>query len=344
MHAPKHSRNLGAGVGSARNLTPWTWLGTLISAVVLFLLPIIAAAGSMNEHSSALAFKEVAPGKFSFDTGVLRGRLGPPGRGDGLSPWSISPLASRLDRGANGYGLFSHYRVFSDHKRYGHGAWDWPKETRLLANGAVELHWRATADRPIEMRAVYRWCAPDALDLTTEVIAHKDLTGFESFLAAYFTEPFTNALIDLKSAGIGKSSAAFAAVDAADGVWQMFPRDEVAVKLINDGRWQLPPNPVAWKIRPFLDAPIAVRRAPVSGVTAVLMAAPKDCFAIAMPHQTEPHYSVYFSLGGTDLNAGQIRKLRTHLWVTQRPSESADPPALQRLDQSWGTGTLRQAC
>jgi hypothetical protein len=282
---------------------------------------ITHAAPASATPPGPLAFQAGAPGEFSFDTGVLRGRLGPPGKGNGLSAVVHGPTGVALDRGPIGHGLFSHYRVFSDHRRYGVGAWDWPKETRLLDDGAVELRWRPEAVRPFEMRAIYRWSAPDALDLVTQITPQTNLTRFEVFLASYFAEPFTNAAVYLKPPEANVPPA-FAPADAAHGPWQMFPRDPAAVALISDGRWQLPPNPVEWTLRPFLAAPIVVRRAPASNLAVVLMTAPEDGFAIAMPHQTEGHYSVYLSLGGRDVNAGETVRLRSRLWVATGPTDA----------------------
>lgn len=292
------------------------WIAVMVAGCVMSF-----AASAADPPSPALAFTPAGPGAYAFDTGLLRGRLGPPGKGNGLSAVVHVPTGLTLDRGERGHGLFSHYRVFSNGQRYGAGAWDWPKETRLLPDGAVELRWRATEGRPFALRAVYRWTAPDALDLLTEVAPDQDVTAFEVFLASYFAEAFTNALICAQGTESRFANPALVPAAEEHGLWQMFPRDAAAVKLITDGRWHLPPNPVAWEIQSFLTAPIAVRRAPVGGVTAVLMALPTDSFAIATPHQREGHYSTYFSLGGKDIAAGQTLPLRARLWVAQRPTD-----------------------
>jgi hypothetical protein len=93
------------------------------------------------------------------------------------------------------------------------------------------------------------------------------------------------------------------------------------VPLIQDGRWDLPPNPVRWEILPKLARPLAVRRAPASGLTALLMAPARDCFAIAMPYQSEGHYSTYLSLFGRDLPAGIVARARARLQFLESPSE-----------------------
>jgi hypothetical protein len=268
-----------------------------------------------------LAFQPAAPGEFQFDTGTLRGKLRPNGKSLGLSSVVHVPSGVMLDRGDRGYGLFSHYRVFSSNKRYGVGAWDWPSTARAREDGAVEVTWAAATNRPFEMRAVYRWSAPDTLDLDTIVTAGADLPGFKSFLASYFAGSFTNARVYVGDPPGRPGQPGFMDADKSLGAWQMFPRSEAVVPLIRDGRWTLEPNPVQWTLLPPLAWPIALRRDPANGVTAVLMSPAEDCFAIAMPYQTEGHYSLYLSLFGRDLKAGETARARARLWITLAPSD-----------------------
>ena len=81
--------------------------------------------------------------------------------------------------------------------------------------------------------------------------AKTDLPKFESFLASYFSEGFTNSSVYVRSNG----QPWFEAADKSYGVWQAFPRDDQAVSIIQDGRWKIPPSPVDWVIRPRLAKP-----------------------------------------------------------------------------------------
>jgi hypothetical protein len=101
----------------------------------------------------------------------------------------------------------------------------------------------------------------------------------------------------------------------------MFPRDAAAVEIVHDGRWQIEPNPVMWVTMPALAKPIGVRRDPISGVGAVLMARPTDCFAVMTPFQTESHYSLYLSLFGRTIKAGETASARTRLLILGQFSE-----------------------
>lgn len=274
------------------------------------IIAVVTGACAQPADGRHLLDFAVAPdGGFTFDTGVLQGRLRAGGKSVGLS--SVIAHGTRLDRSQ---GLLSHYRVFTVKKRYGAGAWDWPSEAKLIENGTVEVHWPA-ADRPFEMWAVYRILRPTEIEVTTRVKALRDLPGFESFLASYFSDPFTNALAWIAEPPDGTRGPRLMPADKAYGDWQMFPRDASALSLINDGRWQLEPNPVTWTVMPELARPIGVRRNPASGLTALLVSSRADCFAVSMPHQTEGHYSMYLSLFGRDLKAGQPRSATARLII-----------------------------
>jgi hypothetical protein len=275
-----------------------------------------AQAHIETNSQSAPVFSAAGANEFSFDTGVLRGKLRAEGRSKGLSSVIYAPTGTRLD---SSMGLFSHYRVFSAGKRYGTAAWDWPGEARLGSDGAVETRWPAAEGRPFELRARYRWAAPNILDLETTVLAKTNLPRFESFLASYFTADFTNALV---WAGGSEGTRQFMAADKSYGAWLAFPRDDGAAAVIRDGRWKLEPNPVDWVLMPRLTGPLAVRRAPATGLTAVLMSPASDCFAVCTPQQSDPHNSLYLSLFGRDLKEGQTARARARLLIAPKLSEA----------------------
>ncbi len=282
-------------------------------------------APAQTNLALSLAFKPGTNGAFTFDTGELRGVLRAGGQSVGLQ--SVTHVASgqRLDQSM---GLLSHYRVFTSGQRYGGGAWDWPSTAKLTRGGAVEVLWPATAERPFELRAVYRWATPTALDLETVVTAQQDLSKFESFLACYFTGGFTNAQAAAAPQSEPPPVSRYLPAVRAAGEWQMFPRDDDAIRVIQDGRWKLPPNPVDWVIRPRFSRPVAVRCAAASNLAAVVMARRAECFALAMPHETEGHGSLYLSLFGRDLQAGETTRAQARLVILN----STDP---RRFDQAW---------
>jgi hypothetical protein len=103
----------------------------------------------------------------------------------------------------------------------------------------------------------------------------------------------------------------------------MFPRDREAIQIIFDGRWEQPPAPVQWCITRYLAGPLGIRRHEPTGVTAVLMTPPGDCFAVSTPYDRTPpdrvagHRSLYFSLFGQDLAKGETARARSRLVVRQ---------------------------
>lgn len=287
----------------------WTRRGFLRGTAAAIVAPIVSTA--MGEAADAkLAF--VAEGKeFRFDTGALRGTLRTQGRSLGLAPVFDAASGTKL---SGAFGLFSHYRLLDAEARYGPAAWDWASQSRLLPDGSVEAAWSADKEHPFDLKAVYRWAAPNTLDVTTSVMPKKDLSRFESFLASYF-EPLPTPLVYVKACPETGGKPGFLEASKPSGDWQMFPRDDEAVKTIQDGRWKRPPNPVDWKIRPPLAAPLAVRRDAKTGLAALVMAPAADCFAISTPFTGEGHRSLYFSLFGRDIKAGETATARSRLVI-----------------------------
>ena len=285
---------------------------SILAIVVLGMCGMALAQAQVEPAGNGmLAFSASGANEFAFDTGVLKGKLRADGKSRGLSSVVHLPTGATLD---SSMGLFGHYRVFSSNKRYGTAAWDWPSEAKLRRDGSVEVRWPSAEDRPFELRAVYRWAAPNTLDLETSMQAKTNLAKFESFLASYFAEGFTNSCVYAQStAQLGLEAA-----DRNYGIWQAFPRDDEVVSIIQDGRWKILPNPVDWVIRPHLAKPLGVRRCPANGVSVLLMSPPQDCFAVLTPFEAEPHRSLYLSLFGKDLKTGESARARARLMVVSK--------------------------
>lgn len=288
-------------------------IGTLAAAALVCLASL--AVG--EESSGKLAFVANNKGEYTFDTGVLRGVLRQGGKSQGLSSVTYVPTGARLDRSM---GILSYYRVFTTNKRYGAGAWDWPSTAKLLPDGAVQVTWPDAPDRPFEMGALYRWKDPKTIDLETTVTARADLRNFESFLASYFDAAFPSPYVCAMNQG-GEIRWLLLPGEKRYGDWLMFTRGGAGdERKIQDGRWKLEPNPVDWTILPRLALPLCLRRSPTNGLAVILMASRK-CFAVAMPCAGESHYSLYLSLFGHDLKAGQSAKARTRFTIASAPSD-----------------------
>lgn len=285
-----------------------------------FLFAVTWLALTGTGQAAGLAFAPTADEAYEFDTGLLQGSLRAGGKSLGLSALVHKPSGTRLD-GA-GYGIFSHYRVFTTNRRYGPAAWDWPSQSKRLPDGAVQVYWPVGDDHPLELYATYRWRSPNTLDLETRVKAYTDLPQFESFLASYFASDFPASSVYAKAGPGTDRQPSFLSTDKQFGLWQMFPRDGNAVQLIQDGRWERPPHPVAWTMRPNLALPIGLRRHAQTGLTVVLMAPAQDCFALSTPYAGEGHYSLYLSLFGRSVPAGQTATARARLVIADAPTDA----------------------
>ncbi len=170
------------------------------------------------------------------------------------------------------------------------------------------------------MTAVYRWSAPDRLDLQATVKPGRPLPRFELFLASYF-QGFPVTMAYVKQPDQAGAPASLRTVLASAGTWQMFARDDVAREMAVDGRWKQPPHPVVWNTPASLAGPLAVRRDLKSGLAVLLMAPAADCSAVSMPYGEEGHRSVYLSLFGRDLAAEQPATAHARLVVSRGISD-----------------------
>jgi len=262
-----------------------------------------------------LAFQ--AKGKeFSCHTGLLSGTLRGGGKSLGLTPLIYNKSGTRI---AGKYGLVSHYRLLDSKHRYGHAGWTWASTATLLPEGHVQVKWTADAEHPFDMQAEYHWSAPGALDVTTRVTAHQDLRNFEVFLASYFSG-FAEARVYVQHLPDTATKSGLMEATRALGPWQTYPRDAAAVPVIQDGRWQRPPNPVDWKIMPQLAAPLALRRDATTGLVGLLMAPRDDCFAISTPYGADGHRSLYLSLLGRNIHKDQHAMARARLIIARNVS------------------------
>jgi hypothetical protein len=259
------------------------------------------------------------------------------GKGLGLSSTVHVPTGTTLN---GAYGILSYYRVFTTNKRYGTAAWGWPGTSKLLPDGAVRVTWPEGDNRPFEMAAIYRFRDSSTLDVETIVRPGKDLDKFEVFLASYFHEAFPLPQVYVAASPETEGKPAFLTAKKSFGNWQMFPRNEDVLPIIRDGRWQKEPSPVNWKIMPSMAMPIALRRGSDTVPTAILMAPPDDCFAIATPYQGEGHYSMYFSLFGCDVRAGQTARARLRLVVTNAASNREILDLYQKYMKDLSDGTI----
>jgi hypothetical protein len=297
---------------------------------------IAGTVGAVGAENPRLGFQPAGQGYYSFDTGQFRGKVRVDGQSQGISSVVYVPTGMEM---ANAPGLLSYYRVFSTSVRYGEAVRDWPVVARLGEGRGLEIRFPPTAQHPMEITGTFRWRSADTLDLETTVKAAQALPRLEVFLSSYFADGF-DALIYVKRNLYGEGSPAeLLPADCSkllDGNYLMFPRDDQSLRMIYDGRWNIPPNPVTWAFVRHLAAPIAVRRHAKSGLTAVLISPPDDCFAVGTPYNKQPpdgvgaHRSLYLSLFGHDLAAGKTAHARCRLILAK---DLSDEEILERYRQ-----------
>ena len=129
--------------------------------------------------------------------------------------------------------------------------------------------------------------------------------------------------------------------ERALGHWLMAPRDDAAVVLMRDGRWEPHPHPVDWVLRPPLVRPLAVRRDRHADLVAVVLAPQADCFAVSMPYAGETHYSPYLSLLGRDVAAGGHAQARARLIIAPGLSNDDVIQHYQHYELAQGASTRR---
>ncbi len=278
----------------------------------LAVLALVGLAAAVSARTALgddkLAFKLDDKGNFVFDTGVVKGALvKDAAKAPGIKPISLVDPPVQID---NANGLLIPYRFLTPEKRFGVGAWEWPRTGKLLDDGSAQLTWLACQDRPFEVSVAYRFSAPDTLDATITFKAGCDLPKFELFVGSYF-KAFGQARVYVKDAGEGKPGFLDAPKDK--GAWHCFPKGDEVLPHIKDGRWKHPPYPLDWTFRPAFAAPLGMRRQPKSGACVLLMAPPRDCFALFMPEQAMGLGSLYFTLFGKDVQKGQTLVSRPRL-------------------------------
>ena len=297
---------------------------------------LLVAWPAATVRAEGLAFQSATQGYYTFDTGQLRGKIRLDGKSQGISSVVYVPTKAEL---VSIPGLLSYYRMFSSGVRYGQGVRDWPVVARVVEGGALEIRFPPAKEHPMEITGKFHWRSADTLDLETTVKAADALPRMEIFLSSYFAEDF-DARIYVKRNLYGKGKPMeFLPADGSEliaGNYLMFPRDSETLRVMYDGRWEIPPSPVTWAFVRYMAAPIAVRRNAKSGLTAVLMSPPDDCFAVSMPYNKQPpdnvasHRSLYLSLFGRDLAAGQTAQARCRLIIAK---DLSDEVILERYQQ-----------
>ncbi len=217
-------------------------------------------------------------------------------------------------------GLVAPYRVFGNSRRYG-DVRDRNGQREIVPEGLRITH-PADSENPFDLVAIYSW-EGGTLDIRYRITAHVEMRGFELGIASYLAAGFRG-FICRQSNVWGEKDPRIVPVDVnpMTDVYAVFPRSEADFKTIFDGRLDLPPYPVRFVAPAYFAHPLAYRRHAKSGVTAVGMADPKQCYSICLPVNNPPeepdpangYQGIYFYLFGRDLRQGETVATRLR-WV-----------------------------
>ncbi len=294
-------------------------------------LILLAAIGlpsfpAWADDSPPLEFKPAGDRLFDFDTGAVKGLLRANGKYQGISSLVDIKTGKELTRSA---GIFSFYRVLSTDKRWGHSARDWPMTAKRLPDGAVQIDWLPKEEHPLEITATFRWKSPTTIDLDVVVKPQQAMPNFELFVSSYFDLKF-KAFVYAKPMRPPEANPSFVAADVnplVQGSYLAFPINRRAAQMFFDRRWAPESGFVPWSVTRMLGAPIGMKRDAESDITFLFMSRPEDCFAIDMSYNMDPpdnianHSSVYLSLYGRDIEAGESAQAHVRLVVERNLSD-----------------------
>jgi hypothetical protein len=270
-----------------------------------------------------------------FENELVSGSYLTAGKYQGMRSLVHRPSGMEIAAGEKLPGLVAPYRVFGNGRRYG-DVRDRPARVELVPEGLC-ITYPADAGNPLDVAARYTWNG-DTLDAHYTITLHADMRAFEMGVASYLSPGF-RAYVSRQSNVWGDATSRIVPVDTnpMTDVYALFPRNEAAMKVIFDGRWDLPPYPVRYAVPAYFAQPLAYRRHERSGVMAVGMGDPQECYAVCIPVNDPPedpdpangYQGVYFYMFGRDLCRGETVTTRVR-WIVGRGMQ--DQEILARWD------------
>jgi hypothetical protein len=208
---------------------------------------------------------------------------------------------------------------------------------RTMKKGAdwAEVTWPATASHHAKVTARWEIVEPNAIDLTVNVQSQGAYRGYELFVANYF-DKLLQPHVYLWTRYQREYDLVVPTVsDVFRGTVLVFPRDAHAARLCVDGRWERnegeTPIVQMCPVRHYAHS-FAFQADPEKQLAAVLMAHPRDCYAISARYHAEQEsdrltdYSAFdLSLFGNDFVPGGERTVKIRLALTALDSAMSQP-------------------
>jgi len=314
----------------------------LVSAVVLLMATLDALADPPKPDSASESRTDdsrlrtrLIPSRsqdsFDFETDLIQGTI----RLDG----AYHGVTRLVDKRTGKQVIDSRYSALNLFKLMAvNQAMDQPRHmegTTTVAEHWVEAKWTATDSHQTEITARYEIVSPDAIDVTVTVRSQGTYRGYELFMSSYFDKAF-RPHIYLRSRDKQKSDLVLPTLnDVFRETVLVFPRDAHAARRCVDGRWDRnergTPTVQMCPVRHFAHC-MAFMTDPDDQLGVVIMARPRDCYAISTRYHAEieadrlTDYSAFdFSLFGDDLLPHDERTVKVRLVVTQLDDALSQP-------------------
>lgn len=272
-----------------------------------------------------MAFELHASSKmWHFETGEMAGRLDPTGARHGVK--TLTHKASGVDVVHEKYDLLNLFLLFAQNRCMG-SAREHSREYHPEGD-RISVCWPANDTHQADLTAAYEISGPNTIDLTITVKSRWPYPKYEVFLSNYFNVAMNPYVYLRKCPYVDPRDApqwaAPVASDVFAGTGLVFPRDFHAARNSVDGRWTGIGALYQWNPQRMYELPICMQVDAQSGVAAVLMSRPGDCYAVvtgyADAHPDDPFGNqnpMYLSLFGEDLSPGDERTARVRLAVVE---------------------------
>ncbi len=295
------------------------------------ILIVMAASGADTTRSTSPLRPNDSGDRFDFETQQIQGTI----RLDGAYHGVTRLVDKRTGRQVIDprYSALNLFKLMSVNH-----AMDQPrsmKRTTTHGPNWAEVKWAATESHKAELTARYEVVEPNAVDVTVTVRSEAAYSGYELFMSSYFDkvlrphvhlEPGTR-----KAPGLVVPTVN----DVFRGTVVVFPRDAHAARLCVDGRWERTergtPTVQMCPVRHYAHC-LAFLVDPDGQLGVVLMARPRDCYAISTRYHADNDadrlttYSAFdLSLFGDDLLPNDERTVRVRLAVTPLDDELSQP-------------------
>jgi hypothetical protein len=207
-------------------------------------------------------------------------------------------------------------------------------EVQPEKNG-VTLTYLPTVRRQAKVIIRFTFREPNIIDMDLSVETLANYPGFEILLSSYQAEGFVSGAYVAKKEFEPSEPEQIRIIDQPmiHGVWPFFPRDEAGANLLTDGRHQKG----RWFWRMAIGRRYGLPMAFFSkgDVDVLLMGRPEDVYAVgatyggdAKTDNLAAHRSLYLSLFGEDMAAGESRRTQMRMVIDELGSDPAKHIAL----------------